>query len=102
MNIIRRYLSNQIQQKLLASFTGNNVEVINESHLHSRGDNTHFKVIVVSQDFAGKTPVQRQRLVNKSLQEFWDLGVHSVSIHAFTHDEPFEKVPKSPHCKNKK
>ena len=99
--MIKRFLSNLIKNKLLQSFETDMVEVINESQLHSKGLNTHFKVVVVSDEFVNKGLVVRQRMVNKALNEFWDQGVHSISIHAKTMEEAKEKVLKSPFCMNK-
>lgn len=98
--MLRRFISNQIQSILRQKFTGDLIEVINESHLHSRGINSHFKVIIASDEFIGKSLVQRQRLVNQVLDDIWKSGVHSISIHAKTKQEYTGRVPKSPGCAN--
>lgn len=64
-------------------------EIVNESFMHKvpKGSETHFKVIVVSEKFAGLSPIQRHRLVYASVQdEFQNAGgtVHALSINAKT------------------
>lgn len=101
--MIKRFVSNQIKSLLMQRF-GDKVEVVNESHLHSRGKDSHFKVVVGSDEFEGKSLVQRQRIVNKSLEKVWENGVHSISIHASTEAEFTGVAGKTPGCmqKNKK
>lgn len=46
---------------------------------------THFKVIIVSDVFDGKTLIDRHRLVNECLAlELAERGVHALSIQAKT------------------
>lgn len=89
-----------IEDKIRASFNTTNIEVINDSWMHKRGDETHFKVLVVSNEFNGKTQVARQRLINQALKEIWDNGIHSISIVAKTPTEFVEddKITRSPGC----
>jgi stress-induced morphogen len=62
------------------------LEVIDESSQHSvpRGAETHFKVLIVSEAFAGLPLVQRHRRVNQLLGEAFRAGLHALSIHAKT------------------
>ena len=62
-----------IREKLLRTFQPTRLDVINESHLHA-GHRTspgtgesHFRVSMVSAAFAGKSRLQRHRLVNETL-----------------------------------
>jgi len=92
-----------INQKLVNSFTPTHLEVDNESHMHNvpPGSESHFKVIVVSDQFKGKSLIQRHRLVNQSLTEELSNHIHALAIHTYTDEEWAErefKELKSPPC----
>ena len=62
-----------MREKLQRAFQPTRLDVINESHLHA-GHRTspgtgesHFRVRMVSPVFAGKSRLQRHRLVNEAL-----------------------------------
>jgi len=81
------------------------LDVIDESGMHSvpKGAQTHFKVIVVSEAFAGRSLVARHRLVNEACASLIGKpgGVHALSIHAHTPAEWSARggeVPASPPC----
>ena len=76
-----------IRQKLEEAFRPViHVEVINESYMHNvpKGSETHFKVIVVSDQFESKNLVSRHRAVNDTLCKELASGVHALSIVAKT------------------
>ena len=53
-----------------------------------QGDGSHFEVRAVGEVFAGKSPVQRQRLVYAALGEHIASGaIHAVTIKAHTPEE---------------
>ena len=66
-----RLVEGRITSKLEAAFSPTHLEVLNESDTHNvpRGSETHFKVIVVSEGFAGVGPLDRHRLVNGTLAD---------------------------------
>lgn len=92
-----------IDQKLTASFSPTHLEVLNESHRHHVPPNseTHFKVVVVSDEFDGLRLLARHRLVNNCLADELANGVHALSIHTFTQSEwsADVEVPKTPNCR---
>ncbi|MDF2866864.1 MAG: cell division protein BolA [Gammaproteobacteria bacterium] len=52
------------------------------------GDGYHFQVTVISDIFAGKTPVKKQQLVYAALNEQIVSGaIHAISIKTYTPDE---------------
>jgi len=68
------------------------VELIDDSHLHAghagaRDGRGHFRVRVVSTDFAGLRTLQRHQLVYRSLGELMQTDIHALSITALTPDE---------------
>ena len=63
------------------------LDVLDESAAHAghAGSNgtdfgTHFRVRIASPMFAGKSRVQRHRLVYDALQDFIDQGLHALAI----------------------
>jgi acid stress-induced BolA-like protein IbaG/YrbA len=49
------------------------------------GDGSHFEAVVVSADFAGKSPIQKQRLVMATVKPQIESGeLHALSIKTFT------------------
>jgi len=96
-----------ITDKLNEAFSPEHLEVINESHMHSvpEGSESHFKVVIVSDDFDGKMLIARHRMVNKVLEEELSRdreqgGIHALALHTMTMQEWFDKgnVPDSPQC----
>lgn len=53
-----------------------------------KGDGSHFDAIVVSEAFAGKSPVQKQKMVYAPLNDLITSGeLHALTIKAYTPDE---------------
>lgn len=49
------------------------------------GDGSHFEAVVVSDAFADKSPIQRQRLVMDTVRREIESGeLHALSIRTFT------------------
>jgi BolA protein len=92
----------RIYDSLADAFAPTALEVINESHMHSgKAKETHFKVVVVSDRFDEKRLVQRHRMVNETLAEELDAGLHALSIVAYTPAQWEERggvIPASPPC----
>ncbi|MEE6491328.1 hypothetical protein FKM82_016180 [Ascaphus truei] len=91
-----------IRSKLTQNLAPVHLEVHNESSMHAvpKGSETHFKVVVVSETFAGKSLIQRHRLVNEVLKAELDGPVHALSIQAKT-PQQWEENPSispSPAC----
>lgn len=69
-----------IEQLIQAGMPGSQVKVT--------GDGSHFEAVVISQDFAGKSLIQKQRLVMATVREQIDSGeLHALSIKTYTPDE---------------
>ena len=52
------------------------------------GDGDHFEALIVSAEFAGKSRVQRQQLINALLRAYFDSGkLHALSMKTVTPDE---------------
>ncbi|HCP47289.1 MAG TPA: BolA family transcriptional regulator [Deltaproteobacteria bacterium] len=78
-----------ITSKLADAFAPVALEVINESFMHSvpPGSESHFKVVVVSQQFADESLVKRHRMVHTALRSELDAGLHALSVEALTPEQ---------------
>ena len=94
-------LKQQIEDKLAARFAPRHLEVINESGQHNvpEGSESHFKVIVVSDDFDGKNLVARHRMVYETLAGELESGLHALALHTYSPaDWQGMGAPASPQC----
>jgi stress-induced morphogen len=82
-----------IREKLSAAFTPAVIEVMNDSHHHAghasspQTGESHFSVVVVSPVFAGKSRLERHRMVNEVLAEELSGKVHALAITALAPEE---------------
>jgi BolA family transcriptional regulator, general stress-responsive regulator len=88
-------VKDDITRKLQDAFAPDSVEVIDESGQHHghaghrpEGE-THFRVYIVSKAFAGKSRLDRHRMINQILAANLESGVHALAIHA---DAPGEQT----------
>ncbi|MBD8622095.1 BolA family protein [Pseudomonas sp. CFBP 13727] len=75
------------------------LQVLDESHMHSRGTETHYKAVLVSDRFAGLNSVKRHQLVYGTLGELMG-EFHALALHTYTPQE-WEQAgaaPASPTC----
>jgi len=92
-----------IKTRISEALKPTHLEVVDESHMHNvpEGAQSHFKVVVVSNQFEGKNLVSRHRMVNALLKDAFDQGLHALALHTMTPAEWFEKggeTPNSPEC----
>ena len=79
-------MAERIAAKLEAALSPERLNVIDESHHHQghggwrEGGETHFRVDIVSQAFAGKSRLDRHRLVNAALAQELAERVHALAI----------------------
>lgn len=87
-----------IKAKLTEAFRPLRLEVMNESHLHAghRGSpgtgESHFRVRIVASAFAGKTRLERHRLVNEALAAELKGKVHALALEIHAPSEPGAKL----------
>ena len=96
-------MQQQIEQILRANFAPTHLDVINESHMHNvpEGSESHFKVVIASDKFTGKSLISRHREVNSLLADLFQQGLHALALHTMTPEEWFAKsgqAPDSPEC----
>lgn len=84
----------------LGALQPEHLEVLDESHMHSRGQQTHYKATIVSPAFAGLNAVKRHQQVYASLGELMG-QLHALALHTYTPEEWAEQgvAPDSPTCK---
>jgi len=93
----------RIEERLQSALSPIHLEVIDESHRHSvpEGAESHFKVLAISELFAGQKLLGRHRLVNRALKDEFESGLHALALHTWTPDEWLQKggiAPDSPEC----
>lgn len=76
----------------LASLEPESLEIDDESFLHqghegAKGGGGHFNLIIVSRQFAEKSPVLRHRMIFEALQGLMHKQIHALSIKAYTPEE---------------
>lgn len=78
------------------------LDVVNESSQHNVPPNseTHFKVVIVSEQFEGRRKVARHQQVYSAVAEQLAGPVHALAIHTYTPTEWQEQgvAPESPDC----
>lgn len=79
----------KIEEKLAAAFSPQRLEVINESHLHAGhqehfdgSGETHLRLRIVADAFAGKSRLERHRAINAIVAEELADTVHAFAIEA--------------------
>ncbi len=92
-----------IEQKLSREFDASVLRVDDESHLHNvaPGAESHFKVTIVSDQFADQMLIKRHRLVNQALRKELT-QIHALALHTYTPQEWEARggeVATSPRCR---
>lgn len=84
----------------LQAFNPAHLEVLDESHMHSRGLETHYKAVVVSEAFDGKRLIQRHQAVYAAMGALMQ-QIHALALHTYTPAEweADASVPDSPRCR---
>ena len=97
-------IESQIINTLSTSMNLLSFKIINESFMHNvpKGSESHFKIVVVTNDFNNLSIIKRHKLIYKTLDSLMN-KIHALSIHAFNEEE-FKLNPiilDSPECANK-
>jgi BolA family transcriptional regulator, general stress-responsive regulator len=86
----------RLREKLMIALQPTRLDVINESDMHAGHRSSpgtgesHFRVLVVSDTFRGKSRLERHRMVNAVLGD--DVGgrIHALALATYA---PDEKIP---------
>ncbi len=105
IRIIVKGKAMSLEQQLierLQTLAPSHLEVINESAGHGGyfpGKESHFKVIIVSDEFNGLRLVQRHQKVYALASDLMNPGqIHALAIHAYLPSEWQGQAPASPEC----
>jgi BolA family transcriptional regulator, general stress-responsive regulator len=83
------YIEEIIKKKLKIK----NIKIIDNSYLHKnhKGNNgseySHIKIEIISDDFKGKSHIERHRMIQDILKNEFSQGLHSLEIKAKTSTE---------------
>jgi BolA protein len=83
-----------IREALMVALDPTRLDVVNESHLHSGHASSpgtgesHFRVLVVSPAFEGRSRVDRHRMVNEAVASLLKDSVHALAIKTYAPGEP--------------
>lgn len=80
-------IAQSLEEKIRAELIPQHLQVVDDSHGHSRGQETHFTVVVVSPLFEGKSRVDRSRMVSQLFDEERARGLHALTQKTFTPQE---------------
>jgi BolA family transcriptional regulator, general stress-responsive regulator len=89
-------MQSNLEEKLRLAFAPDQLQVINESHLHAGHHHvesghhgafdgtgeTHFRIKIVSQAFNGKSRIDRHRAINALLADELKESIHALAIEA--------------------
>ncbi|MBS0236814.1 MAG: BolA family transcriptional regulator [Proteobacteria bacterium] len=91
-------VTGRVREKLMIALRPTRLDVINESELHAGHRNSpgtgesHFRILVVSDAFSGKSRLERHRLVNDLLKDELAGGIHALALSTLA---PGEALPRS-------
>lgn len=83
----------RIREKLMVELEPTRLDVINESELHAGHRNSpgtgesHFRLLIISPKFAGRSRLERHRMINEALAGEMS-RIHALAISAFAPGEP--------------
>ena len=68
------------------------IEIVDESarhagHAGAKSGGGHYLLTIVSSKFAGKSALERHRLVYTALREMMHKNIHALSVKAYTPEE---------------
>ena len=86
-----------IEQRLRAALDPARLAIVDDSAAHAghtgAREGGHFTVYIAAAAFAGKTPIQRHRLVHAAVADLMHREIHALSIRAWTPEEAPLSIP---------
>ena len=80
-----------LMRERLAALAPSRLEIVDESARHAGHPGArqggHYRLLIVSAQFSGKTTLQRHRLVHDTLGELMRSKIHALSIRSLAPDE---------------
>ncbi|MFV0456346.1 MAG: BolA family protein [Pseudomonas sp.] len=86
-------------ENALQALQPEHLQVLDESHMHSRGQETHYKAVIVSSHFIGLNSVKRHQKTYAAIGELMQ-QIHALALHTYTPEEWQQQgvAPASPVC----
>jgi BolA protein len=91
-------VADAIRQRLTAALAPSRLDLIDESAFHAghagaraEGE-SHFRMLIVTGMFTGKSRLQRQRMVFAALADLMRTDVHALSITALSPEEAGDRA----------
>lgn len=82
------------------------MDITDESHMHAgrTGQESHFKILLITPSFQDQNRVQRQRQVQDLLKSEFQNGLHALSLRLLTPSEAQKQQDsfQSPNCAGSK
>lgn len=90
MNPLER--KKEITRRLKEAFEPETLGVEDESYLHeghegAKDGRGHFRVLIITDAFEGKTMIERHRMIYRVLDEMMRLDIHALAIDAWSPGE---------------
>ena len=86
-------MKEKIAERINSNLAVKTLEIKDVSHLHQghsgwqEGGETHFNLLVVSDDFQQKSRIERHKVVLKMLEDFMKSSIHALSMKLHTEQE---------------
>lgn len=86
----------RLKEKLMVALRPKRLDIINESELHAGHRSSpgtgesHFRILIVADAFAGKSRVERHRMVNEALKDEVGGRIHALALSTYA---PGEAIP---------
>lgn len=82
----------EIENRLVAAFAPEAVDVVDDSashagHAGARSGGGHYDVTIVSARFAGKSRIERHRMVYAALSPLMQVKIHALALKAYAPGE---------------
>jgi BolA protein len=101
-------IQQDLEKQLRAALAPLYLQLENESHMHGGGAardpghvrESHFRAVIVSDQFAGKRLIQQHQQVYRSLGDLMQ-EIHALALHTYTPEEWSRRegiAPPSPPC----
>lgn len=90
-----------MRERLMVELEPIRLDIVNESHMHAGHRSSpgtgesHFRVLIVSPKFTGRSRVERHRMVNAALADLLQGRVHALAIRALAPDESITEQGRS-------
>lgn len=98
-------VAESLSKKLKDSFQPSHLEILDESHKHSGNRvESHFQIILVSEEFQGLSSIKRHQSVYKVLAFELKNQIHALALRTYTEEEWKEESSPlmTPDCGGKK